>query len=65
MKQTNKLDSIEGDYRVTKKIGEGTYGIVYRAVDQKNGEKCAIKKVKIRKTEETLPKELVREIESI
>ncbi len=48
-----------------KKIGEGTYGTVYKSINQLSGQKVAIKKVKIRKTEDGLPKELLREIESI
>ena len=56
---------MEGNYRIVKKIGEGTYGTVFLAVDQSNAAKVAIKKVKIRKPEDGLPKELLREIETI
>lgn len=55
---------MEGNYRFVKQIGEGTYGTVFKAVDQRNGTKVAIKKVKIRKMEDGLPKELIWEIES-
>ena len=64
-KNQQHLAQIEGDYRIVKKIGEGTYGTVYSAVCQRNAMPVAIKKVKIRKVEEGLPKELVREVESI
>jgi serine/threonine protein kinase len=30
-------DSIEGDYRLVKQIGEGTYGTVFLAMHQKSG----------------------------
>lgn len=56
---------MEGNYRIVKKIGEGTYGTVYLAEDQTDASKVAIKKVKIRKPEDGLPKELLREIETI
>ena len=58
-------DSIEGDYRLVKKIGEGTYGTVFLGMHQLTGSKFAIKKVKIRKVEDSLPKELLREVETI
>ena len=56
--------NVEGNYRVVDKIGEGTYGVVYKAVDQRVGDRVVIKKVKVRKPEDGLPKELVREIEA-
>ena len=56
--------SIEGNYRLHNKIGEGTYGTVYMAVDLRTDKRYAIKKVKIRKMDEGLPKEFLREIES-
>jgi serine/threonine protein kinase len=56
---------IEGNYRIVKKIGEGTYGTVFLAVDQRSATKVAVKKVKIRKAEDGLPKELLREIETV
>ena len=52
-------------YRVLDKIGEGTYGTVYRAVDQRTDTLVAFKKVKIRKADDGLPKEFLREIESL
>ena len=52
-------------YRLVEKIGEGTYGTVYRAVDQRTDTLVAVKKVKIRKTDDGLPKEFLREIESL
>ena len=52
-------------YRVMEKIGEGTYGTVHRGVDQRSGALVALKKVKIRKTDDGLPKEFLREVESL
>jgi len=52
-------------YRVMEKIGEGTYGTVHRGVDQRTGTLVALKRVKIRKTDDGLPKEFLREVESL
>jgi hypothetical protein len=38
---------------------------VFKAVDQSTGEFVALKRVKIRKTEEGVPKEFVREMEAL
>ena len=38
-------DEDGGRYRKTAKLGEGTYGVVYRAFDNKRGEVVALKKV--------------------
>jgi serine/threonine protein kinase len=48
-----------------QKIGEGTYGTVYKAVDQRTNTLVALKKVKIRKADDGLPKEFLREVESL
>ena len=39
----------EGRYNKTAKLGEGTYGIVYRAFDSVRGENVALKKVRPRR----------------
>lgn len=52
-------------YRLVEKIGEGTYGSVYKAVDQRSDTLVALKKVKMRKADDGLPKEFLREVESL
>jgi serine/threonine protein kinase len=52
-------------YRLVEKIGEGTYGTVFKAVDQRTDMLVAVKKVKIRKADDGLPKEFLREVESL
>jgi serine/threonine protein kinase len=38
-----------------EKIGEGAYGVVYKALDLKTNEKVAIKKIKLEHCEEGIP----------
>ena len=58
-------DSIDGNFRLVKTIGQGTYSSVYKAIDQRNNTVVALKRVKIRKAEDGIPKEFVREIEAV
>lgn len=41
-----KTDSIYKTYKLIKKIGEGAYGTVYKALHKKSGETVAIKIMK-------------------
>ena len=59
-----KVD-IDSHYRIIASIGEGTYSQVYKAVDQRTDTSVALKRVKIRKAEEGVPKEFIREVESL
>ena len=34
-------------YRKQQKLGEGTYGVVFKAVDTETGETVALKKIRI------------------
>jgi len=45
-----------------EKIGEGTYGIVYKAKDKKTGELLALKKIRLEAEEEGIPSTAIREI---
>ena len=51
-------------YKIIKSVGDGTYGVVYKAVNTANGETCAIKKMKtkFKSWEECLS---LREIKSL
>ena len=60
-----KKKDIDGNYRVLKTLGEGTYSTVHQAVDQRSNKIVALKRVKIRKADDGLPKEFIREIESL
>ncbi|KAF2292566.1 hypothetical protein GH714_025620 [Hevea brasiliensis] len=50
------------EFERLNKIDEGTYGVVYRARDKKNGEIVALKKVKMEKEREGFPLTSLREI---
>lgn len=49
-------------YKKIEKLGEGTYGVVYRAVNQLTGEFVAIKKIKLDQSDEGMPATTLREI---
>ena len=56
------MKSKESKYIKTSKLGEGTYGIVYRAKDQKGQEIYALKKIRLQVEEEGIPSTAIREI---
>lgn len=49
-------------YRRNEKIGEGTYGVVYKATDMDTGETYALKKVRLEHEEDGVPGTAIREI---
>jgi len=49
-------------YIKLEKIGEGTYGIVYKAKDKKTGELLALKKIRLEAEDEGIPSTAIREI---
>ena len=52
----------EGRYLVEKKLGEGTYGTVYRCFDSKKSNIVALKKIKYHYHGEGIPATSIREI---
>ncbi|KAL8429587.1 hypothetical protein ACSSS7_006517 [Eimeria intestinalis] len=48
-------------YKKLDKIGEGTYGVVYKAQDA-NGNLCALKKIRLEAEDEGIPSTAIREI---
>lgn len=49
-------------YQKLEKIGEGTYGVVYKARDTTTGEICALKKIRLESDDEGIPSTAIREI---
>jgi len=45
-----------------EKIGEGTYGVVYKAKDRVSGEIIALKKIRLEAEDEGIPSTAIREI---
>ncbi len=49
-------------YKKLDKLGEGTYGVVYKAINQETGETVAIKKIRLEKEDDGVPSTAIREI---
>ncbi|RPA84692.1 Pkinase-domain-containing protein [Ascobolus immersus RN42] len=57
------MPSIEDDYQKLEKIGEGTYGVVYKARDKNhNNRLVALKKIRLEVEDEGVPSTAIREI---
>uniref|UniRef100_UPI00358EDA8F cyclin-dependent kinase 1-like n=1 Tax=Myxine glutinosa TaxID=7769 RepID=UPI00358EDA8F len=50
------------DYIKLEKVGEGTYGVVYKGKHKKTGSIVALKKIKIENEDEGIPSTAIREI---
>ncbi|CAE8640057.1 unnamed protein product [Polarella glacialis] len=53
---------LKNNYRIHEKIGEGTYGTVYKASCRQTGERVAIKKIRILYEDDGVPSTALREI---
>lgn len=49
-------------YQKLEKIGEGTYGVVYKAKDKRTGQLLALKKIRLEAEDEGIPSTAIREI---
>lgn len=49
-------------YEKVEKIGEGTYGVVYKARDRNTNETIALKKIRLEQEDEGVPSTAIREI---
>mmetsp|Transcript_5092 Transcript_5092/g.15237 ORF Transcript_5092/g.15237 Transcript_5092/m.15237 type:complete len:308 (+) Transcript_5092:260-1183(+) len=50
------------NYQKLEKIGEGTYGVVYKARDKRTSEMIALKKIRLEQEDEGVPSTAIREI---
>ena len=58
----SKNRNMRDKYKKLEKIGEGTYGYVYKARDTTNSEIVALKKIKLENEDEGVPSTAMREI---
>ena len=49
-------------YQKVDKLGEGTYGVVFRCRDKVTGELVALKKIRLEKEDDGVPSTAIREI---
>ena len=49
-------------YHKSERLGEGTYGVVYKAKDGQTGEIVALKKIRLEKEDDGVPSTAIREI---
>lgn len=56
------LTSDIANYRKVEKIGEGTYGIVYKAIYKPDNLVVALKKIRLEGEDEGVPSTSIREI---
>lgn len=61
-KKLATLSSSITNYDRLEKIGEGTYGVVYKGKDRKTGDFVAIKKIRLETEDEGVPSTAIREI---
>lgn len=52
-------------YEVLHKVGEGTFGEVFKARHRHTGQYVALKKVRVRNLQAGLPKHVIREIKGL
>jgi len=57
----SKMPKVE-DFLKIEKIGEGTYGVVFKGKNKKTGEIVAMKKIRLESEEEGVPSTAIREV---
>jgi len=51
-----------GNFEKVEKIGEGTYGVVYKAIDKRSQTIVALKKIRLENEDEGVPSTTIREV---
>ena len=59
---TSSMSANIQNYRKIEKIGEGTYGVVYKAIYKPNNQMVALKKIRLEGEDEGVPSTAIREI---
>ena len=49
-------------YEKIDKVGEGTYGVVYKCRNKENGQLVALKKIRLENEDEGIPSTAIRKI---
>jgi len=64
MADVEMITTEECDQRFERheKLGEGTYGVVFKAIDRETNDICALKKIRLEHTDEGIPSTAIREI---
>lgn len=57
-----EIEELNSTYEKVDKIGEGTYGVVYKAIERASGNVVAVKKIRLESEEEGVPSTAIREI---
>ena len=60
--ETTKPMTAEPSYHKIEKIGEGTYGVVYKAKERRSGKLVALKKIRLNDENEGVPATTIREV---
>jgi serine/threonine protein kinase len=53
------------NYKIFGRIGEGAHGVVFHGQEIKTGEKVALKKIPLKRLEDGLPIQVLREIKAL
>ncbi|XP_064584956.1 cyclin-dependent kinase 3 [Zonotrichia leucophrys gambelii] len=56
------MEAIQASFQKVEKIGEGTYGVVYKARNKRTGQLVALKKIRLDEESEGVPSTAIREI---
>lgn len=56
------IEPISEQYIKLEKLGEGTYGVVYKARNKVSGKTVALKKIRLTVGEEGVPSTAIREV---
>jgi len=62
MSDNNNNNNPLSNFEKVEKIGEGTYGVVYKAIDKRSNTVVALKKIRLENEDEGVPSTTIREV---